>query len=106
MNLSWRPLVTAQDRRVMDKMSRSVPKKAAGSLHLEFKKCGRPRCRCQLGLLHGPYVYRHWREGGRQRKAYVPMHRLGEVLLALEQLRAAAPRPTEIVRMMKELHHV
>jgi hypothetical protein len=27
-------------------------------------------------LLHGPYVYLHWREGSRQRKVYVPMRRL------------------------------
>jgi len=90
----------------MDKMFRSLPKKAAGSLHLEFKKCGRPQCRCHLGFLHGPYVYRHWRDGGRQRKAYVPMRRLGEVLLALEELRAAAPRAGDIARMMREVHHV
>jgi hypothetical protein len=30
-------------------------------------------CRCSRGLLHGPYVYKHWRENGRQKKEYVPM---------------------------------
>jgi Family of unknown function (DUF6788) len=64
-----------------------------GSLHIEFKKCGQSKCRCQGGLLHGPYVYRRWREGGLQRKAYVPMKRLGEVLLEIERQRGAAPRP-------------
>jgi hypothetical protein len=59
----------------------TLPKMVVGSLHLEFKRCGRARCRCRRGFLHGPYVYRRWREDGRQRKAYVPMKRLSEVLL-------------------------
>ncbi len=77
-----------------------------GSLHLEFKGCGRPSCRCRRGLLHGPYLYHRWREGGRQRKAYIPMKRLGEVLLEMERQRAAVMRPTEVRRVLKELRHV
>jgi Family of unknown function (DUF6788) len=77
-----------------------------GSLHLEFKRCGRPRCRCRRGLLHGPYVYRHWREADRQRKAYVPMRRLAEALLEVEEYRAGAARPAEVVQVLKELRHV
>ena len=88
------------------KKAQPLPKGAVGSLHLEFKKCGRPNCRCQRGLLHGPYLYRHRREGGRQRKAYVPMKRLGEVVLAMERQRAAAVRPVEVVRVLKDLRHV
>jgi hypothetical protein len=80
--------------------------KIGGSLHLEFKRCGQRRCRCQRGLLHGPYVYWHWRDGARQRKTYVPMRRLGNVLLALQESRAATPRPSEIRRMMKGPYHV
>jgi hypothetical protein len=77
-----------------------------GSLHLEFKECGRPRCRCRRGLLHGPYLYRHWREGGRQRKEYVPMKRLGDVLLEIECQRAAAIRPAEVALVLRELRDV
>ena len=55
-----------------------------GSIHLEFKKCGRANCCCQHGLLHGPYLYRHWREDGRQKKEFVPMRRLIEVLFEME----------------------
>ena len=83
-----------------------LPKTEIGSLHLEFKTCGRPNCRCRRGLPHGPYLYRHWREGGRQRKAYVHMRRMGEVLLEMEHQRAAAIRPGEVVRVLKELRHV
>jgi len=77
-----------------------------GSIHLEFKKCGRANCRCQLGLLHGPYLYRHWREDGRQKKAFVPMRRLIEVLFEMESQRAKAGRPAEVQRVLKELRNV
>jgi hypothetical protein len=87
-----------------------LPKMAGhkcGSLHLEFRRCGRQNCRCQRGLLHGPYAYRHWREGGQQRKKYVPMSRLGEVvLLEMEEYRAAAARPAEVTRVLKALGNV
>jgi Family of unknown function (DUF6788) len=92
-------------RGVTQDMKRGEPlPKITGSLHLEFKSCGRRQCRCQRGLLHGPYVYQHWREHGRQRKAYVQMQRLGEVLLTMEQHRAAAANPGRVNQMLKELH--
>jgi hypothetical protein len=37
----------------------------------EWVKCGKARCRCREGRLHGPYTYKYWREDGRLRKAYV-----------------------------------
>ena len=37
----------------------------------ESVRCGKPRCACREGKLHGPYVYKYWREGGRVRKKYV-----------------------------------
>jgi Family of unknown function (DUF6788) len=86
------------------KIPKPLPK--TGSLHLEFKRCGRPSCRCRHGLMHGPYLYRHWREGGRQRKTYVPMRRLAEALLEIEEHGAASARPAEVARLLKELRHV
>ena len=93
------------------KMGKTLPKTAGGdapigSLHLEFKKCGRPNCRCGRALLHGPYIYRHWREAGRQRKQYVPMAHLGEVALEMERQRSEAARPADVRRVLKELRHV
>jgi uncharacterized protein DUF6788 len=84
------------------KIAETLPKTGIGSMHLEFKRCGRPNCRCRHGLLHGPYLYRHRREGGRQRKEYVPMKRLSDVVLEIERRRAEAARPTEVRRMLKE----
>lgn len=89
----------------MTKRAELLPKMVVGSLHLEFKTCGRPNCCCRRGLLHGPYLFRHWRERGRQRKAYVPMKRLSEVLLEIERQRAGAARPGEVRRALKEPHH-
>lgn len=37
----------------------------------ERVRCGKAACACREGRLHGPYVYKYWREGGRLRKAYV-----------------------------------
>ena len=43
-----------------------------GTLRAELVRCGKPTCRCaDGGERHGPYLYRRWREGGRQRRRYV-----------------------------------
>jgi hypothetical protein len=80
------------------KPAESLPKRPVGSLHLEFKKCGRPNCRCRRGLLHGPFLYRHRRANGRQRKEYVPKKRLAGVVLEMEHQRGEVARPTEVRR--------
>lgn len=36
-----------------------------------WTRCGKPRCRCREGHLHGPYHALHWREGAIQRRRYV-----------------------------------
>ena len=83
----------------------ALPKMTLGSLHLEYKRCGRPNCRCRVGFLHGPYLVRRWRESGRQRKAYVPMKRFTEVLLEIEKRRAAKADPAGVAQVLKELRH-
>jgi len=63
-----------------------------GSLIAEYKRCGKPNCRCARGELHGPYYYRRWRDAaGVQRKAYVARERLAEVRSALEEARGDNP---------------
>lgn len=86
---------------------KTLPKKAGiGTVHLEFKRCGKPVCRCGRGLLHGPYAYHHWRERGRQKKGYVPMTSLAETFAALDHQRAQSPTTAEIMRLLKEPSHV
>jgi hypothetical protein len=38
---------------------------------LERVRCGKEKCRCASGELHGPYWYAYWSEGGRTRSQYV-----------------------------------
>src|SRR5262249_42774341 len=33
-----------------------------GSLQREWRRCGKPTCRCASGMLHGPYWYLRWRD--------------------------------------------
>ena len=75
-----------------------------GSLHAEYKRCGKPTCRCAAGGgSHGPYWYRRWREGGRQRKAYVPSADLARVRAAIRRRRETFPPLWPIRRALIEL---
>src|SRR4051812_35268763 len=42
-----------------------------GVLRAEWVRCGKSTCCCTAGARHGPYLYRRWREDGRQRRVYV-----------------------------------
>jgi len=65
----------ARRPRAQDESRHSVPKivPLPGRLYVERKRCNRPNCRCAVGgeALHGPYLYRRWRENGRRRRQYV-----------------------------------
>ncbi len=72
-----------------------------GSLHVAWKRCGRPNCRCRTGTLHGPYYELRWRDRGRHRKRYVPRGDVPATLLGIELQRAMFPpvyRITEVVK--------
>ena len=94
--------------KTFDSLPRSDPQR--GSLHLEWKRCGKADCRCGGGALHGPYWYRHFREDGRQRKQYVPVQRVAfELELQADRRRQhAATRSmantlSELRRLEKEV---
>lgn len=38
---------------------------------LERVRCGKERCKCAEGKLHGPYWYAYWTEGGKTKSQYV-----------------------------------
>jgi hypothetical protein len=59
-----------------------------GSLHVEWVRCGKPGCRCARGQRHGPYVRRHWREGGRKRSTYIRLGDVGRTRVAVATWRA------------------
>ena len=41
------------------------------SYRQEYRKCGKPTCKCARGEPHGPYLVAYYRENGRLRKRYV-----------------------------------
>ena len=62
--------ITRPGRQVVE-VHRHAP---TGTLYqLEYKRCGKPTCRCAQpgGQGHGPYWYAYWREGGKARSRYL-----------------------------------
>src|SRR5215207_2429629 len=52
-----------------------------------WTRCGKPRCRCREGHLHGPYHALHWRDGAIQRRRYVRSGDVPAVRAILEKRR-------------------
>jgi hypothetical protein len=57
-----------------------------------YTRCGKPRCRCRQGSLHGPYWQLRWREVSTQRRRYVRPGDLAGVQAAIAQRRAHRQR--------------
>jgi hypothetical protein len=57
-----------------------------------WTRCGKPRCRCREGHLHGPYHALHWRDGIIQRRRYVRSADVPAVRGILEERRAQRQR--------------
>lgn len=75
-----------------------LPKTNRGSLQLQWKRCGKKGCRCCHGTMHGPYLALYWRAEGRQKKRYIRLEELPDVL---EILDARAAR----LLALQEIHH-
>ena len=77
-----------------------------GVLRAELVRCGKPNCRCSRGDWHGPYLYRRWREGGRQRRRYVKpsdAERVREGLAAWRRLHPPARSAREVLAELRRL---
>jgi len=50
-----------------------VEQRIVGSVtyQLERIKCGKKKCKCTGGALHGPYWYAYFRQGGRLKSKYI-----------------------------------
>lgn len=84
---------------ISEKLPKMTP---SGSLHLEWKSCGRENCRCTRGLFHGPYAYLHRRNRGIQSKNYVPMASLSKTFENIGCHKEQSPTTAEILRLLKE----
>jgi len=93
---------------VMEKSGGLFPKTTPlpGSLHLEWRRCGKPTCHCLQGSAHGPYAYRYWYEHGRRRKAYVPRHRVQEVAAGIAAWRRLHPATWTMRLMLADLRQL
>src|SRR4051812_33092057 len=56
---------------MVSECSKTLPKTRTVSLCAQWKRCGKPGCRCAVGALHGPYYALFWRVDGRLRKRHV-----------------------------------
>ena len=78
----------------------------SGFLRPEYIRCGKPSCRCARGELHGPYLYRRWREDGRQRRQYVKAADEERVRAALEEWRRLHPPVYAARQQLAELRRL
>jgi len=62
-----------------------------GSLHPDWKTCGKPSCRCARGEWHGPYWSHRWRGGGRRRRRSVKAAALARFRAGLAKWRRLHP---------------
>ena len=92
----------------MDRFGGVSPKTAPlpGSLQPEWKRCGKPGCRCARGELHGPYFYRYWYEAGRRRKAYVSRDRVPTVAASIARWQELHPPVWSIRQLLAELRRI
>ena len=89
-----------------EKSAGTLPKiTKSGSIHLEWKRCGRSNCRCATGkVFHGPYAVYHWRQNGIQKKRYVRLENLEELLDELKPRLDAARELRTISAELKEMN--
>jgi hypothetical protein len=78
-------LADAEPARAATEIAKSLYKIPA--LLTTWTRCGKPRCRCREGHLHGPYHALHWRDGTIQRRHYVRSADVPAVHAILEQRR-------------------
>ena len=78
----------------------------SGFLRAEHIRCGKPSCRCARGELHGPYWYRRWREGGRQRREYVKAADAESAQASLDEWRRLHPPAYQVRQELAELRRL
>ena len=77
-----------------------------GVLRAEWVRCGTPTCRCARGLRHGPYLYRRWRDAGRQRRRYVKPSEAEQVREALAAWRRLHPPARSTRSLLADLRRL
>ena len=78
--------------RLKTKSSEKLPKMLPAAVCAQYVRCGKSNCKCASGLLHGPYHYCFWREGGKLKKAYVRKADVAEVRSICQTYRQSRQR--------------
>ena len=62
-----------KQRGLKNKIQNSLPKiqPLPGAVCVQWKRCGKPKCKCAKGELHGGYYYHFYYVGGKLHKKYV-----------------------------------
>jgi hypothetical protein len=64
------------------KTEKTLPKILCGTVHREFKKCGKSNCKCARGELHGAYYYHFVRVDRKLKKRYLKASEVEQVKIA------------------------
>lgn len=91
-----------------NKTEDSLPKKMPGGVQKQYLRCGKVRCKCTRGDLHGAYYYHFVRVGRRLTKRYLKAREVEQMRVACaarreeEQAQRAQSRETwQLIRGMK-----
>lgn len=100
--------MTSSEHPAMKRTGHPVPKitPLPGVVRVEWVRCGKPNCRCARGERHGPYLYRRWREGGRQRRSYVKPAAAAQVAEALNEWRRLHPPARSMRSLLADLRRL
>ena len=66
------------------KTTKVLPKTMRGTVHKQFKKCGKSNCKCASGNLHGTYYYHFVRIDGKLVKRYLKADDVDQIRLACQ----------------------
>lgn len=86
-------------RTTPNKSARALPQvtHTKGTVHVQYRACGSPSCRCVNGEKHVAF-FLFWRDGGRLRKRYLRDVEVDGVRAACEQRRQRERRLRALVR--------
>jgi hypothetical protein len=85
-----------------------LPKKIA--ICKQYRKCGKPSCKCNVGALHGPYYFYFYRVNGKLKKSYIrkaDAKKLWEIYsLRRDAQKKRAANKREFTKMCKNLRRI
>jgi hypothetical protein len=75
--------------RAKTKIQKTLPKiqPLPGAVCAQWKRCGKPNCRCAKGELHGAYYYHFFYVDGKLLKKYVKKADVSRMKIAVETYR-------------------